>query len=36
VIQVLTLDGGGRVAEITGFVDPARFAGFGLPDRLPA
>jgi RNA polymerase sigma-70 factor, ECF subfamily len=35
VIQVLTLDGG-RIAEITGFVDPAAFAGFGLPDRLPA
>jgi RNA polymerase sigma-70 factor (ECF subfamily) len=35
VIQVLTLDGG-RIAEITGFVDPAAFAGFGLPERLPA
>jgi RNA polymerase sigma-70 factor (ECF subfamily) len=35
VIQVITLDGG-RIAEITGFVDPAAFAGFGLPDRLPA
>jgi RNA polymerase sigma-70 factor (ECF subfamily) len=35
VIQVLTLDAG-RIAEITGFVDPAAFAGFGLPDRLPA
>jgi RNA polymerase sigma-70 factor (ECF subfamily) len=35
VIQVLTLDGG-RIAEITGFVDPAAFARFGLPDRLPA
>ncbi len=35
VIQVLTLEGG-RIAEITGFVDPAAFAGFGLPARLPA
>jgi RNA polymerase sigma-70 factor, ECF subfamily len=35
VIQVLTLDAG-RITEITGFVDPAPFAGFGLPDRLPA
>jgi RNA polymerase sigma-70 factor (ECF subfamily) len=35
VIQVLTLDAG-RIAEITGFVDPAPFARFGLPDRLPA
>ncbi len=35
VIQVLTLDGP-RIAEITGFVDPALFAGFGLPARLPA
>jgi len=35
VIQVLTLDGG-RIAEITGFVDPGAFAGFGLPAHLPA
>jgi hypothetical protein len=32
---VLTFDGG-RVAEITGFVDPSVFPGFGLPDRLSA
>jgi RNA polymerase sigma-70 factor, ECF subfamily len=35
VLQVLTLDAG-RIMEITGFVDPAQFARFGLPDRLPA
>jgi RNA polymerase sigma-70 factor (ECF subfamily) len=35
VIQVVTLDGG-RIAEITGFVDPTLFAGFGLPAHLPA
>jgi RNA polymerase sigma-70 factor (ECF subfamily) len=34
VLQVLTFDGD-RVAEITGFVDPAVFPGFGLPDSLP-
>ena len=35
VLQVLTFDGT-RISEITGFVDPAVFAGFGLPDSLPA
>jgi RNA polymerase sigma-70 factor (ECF subfamily) len=35
VLQVLTFDGA-RIAEITGFVDPSVFPGFGLPDRLPA
>jgi RNA polymerase sigma-70 factor (ECF subfamily) len=34
VLQVLTFDGD-RVAEITGFVDPTVFEGFGLPDSLP-
>jgi RNA polymerase sigma-70 factor, ECF subfamily len=34
VLQVLTLRDG-RIVEITGFVEPAVFAGFGLPDRLP-
>ena len=35
VLQVLT-PRGGRVEEITGFVDPAVFAGFGLPAEGPA
>jgi RNA polymerase sigma-70 factor (ECF subfamily) len=35
VLQVLTFDGD-RVAEITGFVDPSLFPGFGLPERLSA
>ena len=35
VLQVLTFTGD-RVSEITGFVDPSVFPGFGLPDRLPA
>jgi hypothetical protein len=35
VLQVLTLEGA-RVSDITGFVDPSAFAGFGLPDSLPA
>ena len=35
VLQVLTFGGTG-ISEITGFVDPAVFAGFGLPDSLPA
>jgi RNA polymerase sigma-70 factor, ECF subfamily len=35
VLQVLTFTGD-RVSEITGFVDPSVFAGFGLPDSLPA
>jgi|SRR5215207_2248541 len=35
VLQVLTFDRG-RIGEITGFVDPSLFAGFGLPDRLAA
>jgi RNA polymerase sigma-70 factor (ECF subfamily) len=35
VLQVLTLDGA-RIAEITGFVTPAAFRGFGLPEALPA
>ena len=34
VLQVLTLDGS-RISEITGFVMPGAFAGFGLPDSLP-
>ena len=33
VLQVLTLDGD-RIAEITGFVEPAFFARFGLPATL--
>jgi RNA polymerase sigma-70 factor (ECF subfamily) len=35
VLQVLTFDGG-KVSEITGFVDPSVFPGFGLPDSLGA
>ena len=35
VLQVLTF-AGDKVAEITGFVDPTVFPGFGLPDRLGA
>jgi RNA polymerase sigma-70 factor (ECF subfamily) len=35
VLQVLTFEGA-RIGEITGFVDPAAFAGFGLPERLEA
>ena len=35
VLQVLTLRGG-RIEEITGFVDPAVFGRFGLPAELPA
>jgi RNA polymerase sigma-70 factor, ECF subfamily len=35
VLQVLTFTGD-RITEITGFVDPSVFPGFGLPDRLPA
>jgi RNA polymerase sigma-70 factor, ECF subfamily len=35
VLQVLTFDGG-KVSEITGFVDPAVFPRFDLPDSLPA
>jgi RNA polymerase sigma-70 factor (ECF subfamily) len=35
VLDVLTLRGP-RIAEITAFVDPAVFGGFGLPDRLPS
>jgi RNA polymerase sigma-70 factor (ECF subfamily) len=34
-IDVLTLRGG-RIAAITAFLDDALFAGFGLPDELPA
>jgi RNA polymerase sigma-70 factor, ECF subfamily len=34
VLQVLTFDGD-RIAEITGFVDPAVFPRFGLPGSLP-
>jgi RNA polymerase sigma-70 factor (ECF subfamily) len=34
VLDVLTLRGE-RIAEITAFVDPGVFRGFGLPDRLP-
>lgn len=34
-IQVLSLRGD-QVAAITNFVEPALFASFGLPDRLPA
>jgi RNA polymerase sigma-70 factor (ECF subfamily) len=32
-IDVLTLDGD-RIAEITAFMNPEAFAGFGLPDEL--
>jgi RNA polymerase sigma-70 factor, ECF subfamily len=35
VLQVLSFDGG-KVSEITGFVDPAVFPRFGLPGSLPA
>jgi RNA polymerase sigma-70 factor, ECF subfamily len=35
VLQVITLRGD-RIEEITGFVEPALFAGFGLPDSLGA
>jgi RNA polymerase sigma-70 factor, ECF subfamily len=35
VLQVITLRGD-RIEEITGFVQPALFAGFGLPDSLGA
>jgi RNA polymerase sigma-70 factor, ECF subfamily len=35
VLQVLTLRGG-RIEEITGFVDPAVFGRFGLPAEVPA
>jgi len=34
VLQVLTL-AGGEISEITGFVDPSVFTGFGLPASLP-
>ena len=34
VLQVLTFAGSG-ISEITGFVDPSVFPGFGLPDSLP-
>ncbi|WP_410673891.1 sigma-70 family RNA polymerase sigma factor [Amycolatopsis sp. cmx-4-68] len=33
-VNVLTLRGD-RIAEITGFLDPAMYAGFGLPEVLP-
>jgi RNA polymerase sigma-70 factor, ECF subfamily len=33
VLQVLTLDGD-RIAEVTGFVEPALFDRFGLPATL--
>jgi hypothetical protein len=32
---VLTLDGGGRVKQMTAFMMPAIFQVFGLPDELP-
>jgi RNA polymerase sigma-70 factor, ECF subfamily len=35
-IDVLTLSGGGRIGAITAFLDADLFAGFGLPDELPA
>jgi RNA polymerase sigma-70 factor (ECF subfamily) len=35
-LQVLTFGKGGKLREITGFVDPAAVAGFGLPERLEA
>jgi RNA polymerase sigma-70 factor, ECF subfamily len=35
VLQVLTFDGA-RIADVTGFVDPSVFPGFGLPASLPA
>jgi RNA polymerase sigma-70 factor (ECF subfamily) len=35
VLQVLTLRDG-RIEEIMGFVTPAVFAGFELPESLPA
>jgi RNA polymerase sigma-70 factor, ECF subfamily len=35
-IDVLTLSGGGRIGAITAFLDAELFAGFGLPDELPA
>jgi len=35
VLQVLTFTGS-EISEITGFVDPSVFPGFGLPDSLPA
>ena len=34
VLQVLTLEGS-KITEITGFVMPDVFTGFGLPDSLP-
>jgi RNA polymerase sigma-70 factor (ECF subfamily) len=34
-LQVLSLRGG-EIEEITGYVEPALFSAFGLPDRLPA
>lgn len=33
-LQVLTLKPDGKLAELTGFVDPAAVQGFGLPERL--
>jgi RNA polymerase sigma-70 factor, ECF subfamily len=36
VLDVLTVDGDGRVAAVTAFVDGDIFARFGLPAELPA
>jgi RNA polymerase sigma-70 factor (ECF subfamily) len=34
-LEVLSLDGGGRVKQMTAFMMPAIFQVFGLPDELP-
>jgi RNA polymerase sigma-70 factor, ECF subfamily len=33
-IELLTLDGGGRIAAVTAFHQPEAFARFGLPDYI--
>jgi RNA polymerase sigma-70 factor, ECF subfamily len=35
-IDVLTLTGDGRIGAVTAFLDDELFAGFGVPDELPA
>jgi RNA polymerase sigma-70 factor (ECF subfamily) len=35
-LQVLTLDGSGKVSHVAAFFDPALFETFGLPATLPA
>jgi RNA polymerase sigma-70 factor, ECF subfamily len=35
-IEVLTLAGGARIADVTSFLDRDAFARFGFPDELPA